>query len=367
MESTRPEVHSIAVELTAQCNQKCSYCYNAWRDDGGAAQTAHDAELLLKRVDRLLTELTVHQFTLTGGEPLQSRALWPLLERLAATPIETQIISNGTLATERVATRLASFQVESVQISLNGPDEAVHARHVGEGFFQQTLSGIRALVGAGVPVVGCVVVTRLNAARLAEILDLWLSLGVHAIALSRFSPAGYATKQAAQLLPSRADLMQAFEQAQPYARDRDMRLSCTMPVPPCMFDVATYAPIEFGHCPIGTSAQQFALGTDGRLRQCPLYGAAISSHEDIATSSIPLRDIIGGPEVARYREKVPSFCDGCVHADTCGGGCGAAAQAMLGADSRRQPDPILWQHVDETFEKRLAVQDPSRRSLQLIS
>ena len=29
-------MNSVAVELTARCNQKCTYCYNAWRDDGGA-------------------------------------------------------------------------------------------------------------------------------------------------------------------------------------------------------------------------------------------------------------------------------------------------------------------------------------------
>ena len=30
-------VHSLAIELTAFCNQRCDYCYNAWREDGGAS------------------------------------------------------------------------------------------------------------------------------------------------------------------------------------------------------------------------------------------------------------------------------------------------------------------------------------------
>jgi MoaA/NifB/PqqE/SkfB family radical SAM enzyme len=77
------------------------------------------------------------------------------------------------------------------------------------------LAGIRALTKHGVSVVGCTVVTKKNAPRLAEILELFLSLGVRHIALSRFSPAGYAARHAAQLLPTRSELCQAFELAEP--------------------------------------------------------------------------------------------------------------------------------------------------------
>jgi MoaA/NifB/PqqE/SkfB family radical SAM enzyme len=31
----RRKLSSIAIELTASCNQKCDYCYNEWREDGG--------------------------------------------------------------------------------------------------------------------------------------------------------------------------------------------------------------------------------------------------------------------------------------------------------------------------------------------
>ena len=58
------------------------------------------------------------------------------------------------------------------------------------------------------------------------------------------------------------------------------------------------------------------------------------------------------PDVTEYRKGAPPFCEGCLHAGSCGGGCGAAAMSVLAKD-RSLPDPFLWQHVDDDFEARL--------------
>ena len=64
--------------------------------------------------------------------------------------------------------------------------------------------------GIVIVVVGCVVVTRKNARLVGEILALFASLGVSRISFSRFSPAGYAVQHAADLLPSRSDVLAAL-------------------------------------------------------------------------------------------------------------------------------------------------------------
>ena len=350
----RPRLHSVAIELTAHCNLRCGHCYNDFRDDDGASLQGTDDERLLARVDKLLAAVDVDHVTLTGGEPLSAEVLWPLLERLGARGIPAQIISNGTLIDDAVATRLATQRLRYVQVSLDGADRASHEAHAGEGSFEPTLRGIAALQSRGLRVVGCTVVTRENAASVGEILALWLRLGVEHVALSRFSPAGYAVHQAARLLPTLVDLEQAFGQAAAHARAHGTRISCTMPVPPCMLETADYAPLTFGHCAIGTKMQELALGPDGRLRNCTLHKSGIGGVQDILGEQIDIAALLTHGDVRDYRQALPAFCNGCLHASSCGGGCGAAAEWMLSlSGGRRLPDPLLWQHIDDSFAARL--------------
>jgi MoaA/NifB/PqqE/SkfB family radical SAM enzyme len=63
--------------------------------------------------------------------------------------------------------------------------------------FGKTTRGIEAPRRHGVRVGGCVVVTRLNAAVVDQILERFLARGATDVALSRYSPAGYAAEPVA--------------------------------------------------------------------------------------------------------------------------------------------------------------------------
>ncbi len=334
----RPKRYSLAIELTGYCNQKCGYCYNDWRGDKKEAQ-ALSTEALLALIDRAATEVEWDHVTLTGGEPLARADLYAVLDRLATHGLRAIIISNGGLVTEAHASRLAPYRPLFVQITLNGPDAALHEEHVGPGHFEPTLAGIRALVKAGVRVSGCVVVTRKNAAKVGAILALFESLGVRSIALSRYSPAGYAAEQVAELLPSRSELLAALEAAEPVAREGRATVQVTMPVPPCVVDTSLFPSIRFSSCPIGTEAQEFALGTDGKLRNCTLHTDVVA-HTDRGAR---FDEAVTSAEVARYRDVTPEFCAPCPMRASCIGGCGAASASIA---ERRGLDPFVAQHTD---------------------
>jgi radical SAM protein with 4Fe4S-binding SPASM domain len=266
--------------------------------------------------------------------------------------VPVRIVSNGTLVSDMVARRCAELEITSVQVTLNGPDSEMHDAHAGRACFDGVLRGVSALSTEGVEVIGCIVVTRHNAATVSRILELWHALGVGTVALSRFSPVGLQVVQSQRWLPRREDLERAFTEAAAFART-GTRIHSTMPVPACMFDTSRFAPIEFGCCAIGTPAHELALGPDGALRLCPLHGAPLGGPHDVVDPRVDLEERLGAPELRAYRSQLPEFCRDCSEAPRCGGGCGAASGHSLpaevtreGAKGSRRLDPLLAQYIE---------------------
>ncbi len=354
---TRPRQYALAVELTSFCNQKCGYCYNGFREDGGKATGALPTPTLVRLLDRALTEVEFDHVTLTGGEPFARADLFEIIDVCARHRVRFQMISNGGVISDAHAERLAPYRPLFVQITLDGPNRELHEAHVGRvvsaspsgrglGHWDKTMNGIAALRRHGVTIAGSIVVTRKNARHVGETLAVWRDLGVKMVALSRFSPAGYAARNVAELLPSRTELIAALEQAELAGAQHGMQLQVTMPVPQCVVDHADYPHVRFGGCPIGTSMQELALGPRGELRNCTLHEEVIG-HLDEA----PLPELMKRAAVTAYRDVTPEFCAPCPHRKTCLGGCGAAAVATMG--DRTHVDPFVAQHVEDAFRERL--------------
>ena len=342
-------VHSLAIELTAFCNQHCDYCYNAWRHDGGAAVGTPELETLVARIDRVLASVSLEHVTITGGEPLASRDLFPVLEHLRKKHVRAQMISNAALVTKDIATKLARYRLMSVLVTLNGPDAALHDAQVGGQHFEATVRGIGLLRAARVVVEGSIVLTRRNVDRITETLRLFLSLGVRKIALSRFSPAGYATVLARELMPSREELSRALEAAAAIAREEpNVTLFSTMPIPPCAVELTRFPEIAFHDCPIGTSRQEFALGPKGEIRHCALHRDPIDGARDVLDPALDVARVFAPGDPHRYRATLPAYCRGCAHETTCAGGCGAAASWVKGDHAAVDPF-VAW---DEGSPKR---------------
>ncbi len=344
---------SLAVELTSSCNQTCGYCYNAWRGDGGREVGALSTERLVAVLDRILGNVDIDHVTFTGGEPFSRRDLFEILDVCRARGVRFQMISNGGLITDALATRVATYRPLSIQVTLNAPDAALHDELVGgSGHFERTLRGIAALHAAGVRVVGCVVVSRKNAHLVGETLDRFASIGVREISFSRFSPSGYATAQLAELLPSRSEIVRALEAAEDRAIRHRLTVRSTMPIPPCVVEYSDYPHVGFGQCPIGTDMQELTLGPRGELRHCTLHEAPIGSAEDAPDHALDA--LMRAPG---YRDVTPEFCAPCPHFAVCLGGCGAASIAVNG---ERGLDPFVGQHVDDVLAARLASERASR-------
>ena len=129
------------------CNQKCLHCYAAGQplSDTPELTTAQWREILSK-----LRAANVPQVTFTGGEPTLRADLVELVE--AAQWFVTRLNTNGRLLTPELCRRLYEASLDSVQVTLYSHDPAIHNALVGAEGFDDTVTGIRNAVAAGLSV-----------------------------------------------------------------------------------------------------------------------------------------------------------------------------------------------------------------------
>ena len=126
---------SLTICPTVNCNYRCTYCYQR-----------HVGKLMSESVQDRLTAFLAEQrppvtslwVTWFGGEPLLGLSvierLTPLLRALVPDgSYGAHIITNGSLLTPEVSTRLIDLGVESAQITLDGPRAVHDVRRPGAG------------------------------------------------------------------------------------------------------------------------------------------------------------------------------------------------------------------------------------------
>ena len=152
----------LRLSLTARCNLACPYCCPDLEEPPGLLTLEQQM-----RVIRVAARLGAQTLRLTGGEPLLSTRLLPLLQRVndgravQAQPWaglrEVALTSNGVLLNRQRAEALRAAGLDRITISLDAMHGAVAARMAGlrggaaagDQLVQQVLSGLAAARSAG--------------------------------------------------------------------------------------------------------------------------------------------------------------------------------------------------------------------------
>ncbi len=107
----------VVWNLTQACNLRCRHCYQ-----NATARPAPD-ELTLEEKLRAVDPMGaagVPFLAIAGGEPLVSKDLWPVLERVRERRIHVSLATNGTLLTRDNVARLIAAGVKYVEVSVDG-------------------------------------------------------------------------------------------------------------------------------------------------------------------------------------------------------------------------------------------------------
>jgi MoaA/NifB/PqqE/SkfB family radical SAM enzyme len=154
----------VQLRVTNLCNLRCKMC-GQWGDTGifreGASESATDGEaerqhiheliglrrqLSLPDYVRLLDEIAPHKpvISLFGGEPFLYPDIIPLMREVKRRGLTLTVITNGWLL-ERHARELVELGIDTIAVSVDGPQD-VHDRIRGrEGSFERIAAGVRAV------------------------------------------------------------------------------------------------------------------------------------------------------------------------------------------------------------------------------
>ncbi len=136
------KIRSIYLHLTNKCNLSCSYCYRNSSPKISIKRSGEQFVTFFRSAKRLISDDAC--ITFSGGEPMIHPDFFEVVEFTYANGWENNLLTNGTFINENNAQRICDL-FKYVKISLDGPDEASHARTRGGGNFEKVLTAISAL------------------------------------------------------------------------------------------------------------------------------------------------------------------------------------------------------------------------------
>jgi MoaA/NifB/PqqE/SkfB family radical SAM enzyme len=136
----------LGVEVTTRCNINCSHCFAS----SGSSGTSSLPPQLVKEIASEGYGAGYRQLHITGGEPLLWDGLFEVLDEAFNVGYQSVFLNtNGTLLTQDVTRRLATYRGLLISVSLDGP-ETLHERLRGKGFYKQTVAGIEMALEKGI-------------------------------------------------------------------------------------------------------------------------------------------------------------------------------------------------------------------------
>ena len=187
---------------------------------------------------------------------------------------------------------------------------------------------------------GVFVATKLNLPTWRETAELAVALGLDGVMFNRFNPGGRGREHIGLLQASPAELQAALDEAERISEEYELPISCSIAMPPCLFDTARYTRLTFGFCAAGTERAYYTLDPLGNVRPCNHSPTILGN---IRTTSF--QEMADGEAMRSFAAARPEFCRGCKLEMQCLGGCKAAAEACSGSPWALDPFLAAFRHL----------------------
>lgn len=334
--------------VSLRCNLACRHC---WVNSSPSVDTSGDLTSgeLLQAADNIC-DFDPVGVILTGGEPLYRPDIDLLLERLVERRVRVFIETNAMIISDQVL-RLATRANQDgagmeFAVSLDGGDAPSHDWCRGRGSFDATVSGVRRLRAAGVPVDLQCVVNRRNWHTLDQLAGFAAEQQVQYLKFVIASPVGRANRfvmdlaipfeESAKALQHMADAIEGYPG------------QVLIKVPPAMIPPALQPRLR-GFQDSGCQVQNVTscafplLGVmpDGGVTICAASSSSPEAHfGNVRDRS--LADIWQERQLDELRDQylaaeLDGICGDCIFKQECRGACRAHAFAETGSFSGPYP------------------------------
>jgi radical SAM protein with 4Fe4S-binding SPASM domain len=338
------------VALTWRCNIKCRFCYASCTCISEMDDESDLEELTTVKVKRVLDivrqDAEVPSVSFTGGEPVLRDDLAELIAYASESlKMRVNLITNGTLISDKTAEDLKAAGLASAQVSIESPNSDVHDSIVGvKNAFNASLDGLHALRDAGIAVHPHTTLCRLNIHTLPGMAHFAKSLGVDRFSLNMIIPAGRGIEK--DLAVKYTEIKAIVLDTQSEAEAEGIRFMWYSPTPMCLFNPVSN---QLGNK--GCSACEGLLSVDpyGQLLPCSSWKEPLGNLLQQGFKSLWFG---GRGEFLRRKRSAHPKCTDCEHFAVCHGACPLYFKVYG------------YSELDEVFANRKRDQSHNQRRIQ---
>ena len=326
-----PRPLGLLAELTHRCPLGCPYCSNP------LALDPRTDELDTATWTRVLNEaaaLGVLQVHLSGGEPASRRDLVEITAAARSAGLYTNLITSGVGVTTQRLAALAEAGLDHVQVSIQDSEEK-SADHIAgyDGAFARKRALAADVVALKLPLTVNAVIHRANIARVENLVALALEMGAMRVEIAHVQYYGWALKNRATLMPTRAQVDEAVKAVEELRKRHHGRIVIDAVVP----DYHARFPKP---CVGGWGRRSLNVTPAGRVLPCHA-AESIPGLEFWSVRDHSLEEIwISSPAFTAFRGTafLPEPCQTCERREIDFGGCRCQAFALTG--DARATDPV---------------------------
>lgn len=326
-----PRPLGLLAELTHRCPLGCPYCSNPLALDPRAEEL--DAATWA-RVFREAAALGVLQVHLSGGEPAARRDLLEIMASARDAGLYTNLITSGVGLAAKTLGVLAEAGLDHVQVSIQDSEESSADQIAGyEGAYARKRALAAEVVALKIPLTVNAVIHRANIARVEQLVSLALAMGATRVEIAHVQYYGWALKNRAALMPTRAQVEAAVEQVESLRARHSGRIVIDAVVP----DYHARFPKP---CVGGWGRRSLNVTPSGKVLPChaaeSIPGLAFWSVREHSLAEI----WTSSPAFNAFRGTafLPEPCQSCERRDVDFGGCRCQAFALTG--DARATDPV---------------------------